>query len=58
MSLTIFNKEYDGESLYALAEDVGESICERYNPIMNEVPADYYGFPKGKFTVSIVWSEK
>lgn len=58
MSLTIFNKEYDGESLYDLPEDVGDSVNEDYNRAMSKVPKDPYGFPIGKFTVSIVWSEE
>lgn len=58
MSLTIFNKEYDGESLYDLGRDIDEAMIEDYNPLVKGIPVDPYGFQQGKFTVSIIWSEE
>lgn len=58
MSLTIFNKEYDGESLYDILQDVGEGINEDYNPTMCSIPVDMHGLQHGKFIVSITWSEE
>lgn len=58
MSLTIFNKEYDGESIYDLDRDVAEAMIEDYNPLLKDVPFDENGFQQGRFTVSITWSEE
>jgi len=58
MSITIFNKEYDGESLYDLGRDIDEAFIGDYNPLLDEVPVDEHGLQQGKFTVSIVWSEE
>lgn len=58
MSLTVFNKEYDGESIYDLDRDVTECLDGEYNPEADCIPIDEYGFQKGKFTVTITWSEE
>jgi len=58
MSLTIFKKEYDGESLYDILQDVGECINEDYNPVMCSIPVNMHGLQHGKFKVSIVWREE
>jgi len=54
----IFEKEYDGESLYDLEHDVSECMCNDYNPLLKELPVDEWGFPKGNFVVTIVWTEE
>ncbi len=51
----IFNKNYDGESLYDLARDVHECFDHRFNPLVKDIPVDEYGFQKGKFVVSVKW---
>ncbi len=51
--LTIFEKDYDGESLYDLERDVSESFNEDYNPVLTEIPTDGYGFQTGTFKVKI-----
>lgn len=56
-SKTIFNKQYDGESLYDLARDISEAMVEEYNPIIGEIPVDQHGFQAGSFEVSIIWTE-
>lgn len=58
MSLTIFNKEYDGESLYDLSRDIAECFEADYNPVLQSIPADAYGFQQGKFVVTITWCEE
>lgn len=51
----VFLKSYDGESLYDVSRDVGESFEAGYNPIMKTIPVDEHGFQKGRFTVSVLW---
>lgn len=58
MNLTIFNKEYDGESLYDLGRDISECMEEDYNPKIAKIPKDKWGILHGKFTVTITWSEE
>lgn len=56
MSKILFEKDYDGESLYDLGRDISEATDENYNSALNDIPQDEYGFQKGKFTVTIKWS--
>ena len=50
--MIIFEKEYDGESLIDLEDDVGVAIsCDEVLPV-NE-----HGFIKGTFRVTISWEE-
>lgn len=49
--MIIFDKKYDGESLYDLGRDINEAIEESY-----ELPQDEHGFILGKFKVTIEWS--
>lgn len=53
--ITIFKKDYDGESLYDLGRDVQEAMDARFNPRSAEVPQDDNGIQKGTFTVLIEW---
>lgn len=53
---TIFQKEYDGESICDIERDVLESLSAQYNPIMTEIPVDEYYIPEGKFIVTVQWS--
>ncbi len=34
--ITIFQKDYDGESLYDLDRDVSEALLEEYNPVVKQ----------------------
>lgn len=54
--LKIFEKEYDGESLYDLDRDISETINSEYNPIVKNIPQDEYGIQTGTFKVTVVWS--
>lgn len=54
--MVIFEKEYDGESLYDLARDIAEAMQEDYNPTVGEIPQDEHGFQLGTFKVTIEWS--
>lgn len=52
---TIFNKEYDGESICDVQRDVIEAFSTDFNKEIIEIPVDEYGFQKGTFVVSIKW---
>lgn len=56
--IEVFKKEYDGESIVDLVHDIYEAVVAAYNPVVDQIPVDAYGFQKGTFTVSIVWSEE
>lgn len=56
--MKIFEKIYDGESLYDLGRDMEEAIIEEYNPLISDIPFDENGMQKGRFIVSIVWEEE
>lgn len=53
--MQVFNKEYDGESLYDVYRDVSEAFEVIYNPILNNIPQDECGIHKGTFKVVITW---
>ena len=57
MSIVIFEKTYDGESIVDLDRDVSEAIMEDYNPMVELIPNDEHGFQQGSFKVTITWSE-
>ena len=57
MSIVIFEKTYDGESIVDLDRDVSEAIMEDYNPMVELIPKDEHGFQQGSFKVTITWSE-
>lgn len=54
-NLTVFNKQYCGESLCDVYRDVDEAFDERFTPVLAQIPTDEYGFSAGTFTVSITW---
>lgn len=56
--MIVFEKEYDGESLYDLGRDIAEAIDVTYNPIVEEIPQDEYGIQLGTFKVIIEWSKE
>jgi len=56
--LTIFSKEYYGEDLADLSNDISDAISEDYNSRMKEIPIDEGNIHKGCFTVTIVWEEE
>lgn len=53
--ITIFEKRYDGESLYDLNRDISESTQSIFNPILETLPKDEYNFIQGEFRVKIEW---
>ena len=55
--MNIFEKEYDGESIYDVQRDVIEAFDARFNPMVTNIPQDEHGFHLGTFTVKIEWSE-
>ena len=57
MTIEVFKKIYDGESLYDLDRDVSEAMIEDYNAVMRQIPKDENELHKGKFVVSIIWEE-
>lgn len=56
MSTTIFEKEYDGESIVDINRDIMESFDPDFNPRADVIPNDEYGFHQGTFKVTVVWS--
>ena len=52
---TVFCKEYDGESICDVERDVLESLTEKYNPIIAEIPVDENYIPEGRFIVTVQW---
>ena len=54
---TLFEKEYDDESLYDLGRDMAEALDPEYNELVTGLPQDEHGFRKGIFTVTITWVE-
>jgi len=53
--MELFQKMYDGESIFDLERDVSESLSSVYNPLAAEIPRNEYGIQEGKFKVSITW---
>lgn len=55
--MILFEKEYDGESLYDLGRDMHEIFDEAYNPLVKFIPTDEHGIQKGRFTLKVEWEE-
>jgi hypothetical protein len=53
--MILFQKEYDGESIYDLERDVSESLQGEYNALIHSIPEDEHGFQAGRFKVTIEW---
>ena len=53
MANIIFEKKYDGESIYDAQRDIEESFDERFNPLAKNIPLDEYGIQLGTFTITI-----
>lgn len=56
--ITIFEKTYDGESLYDLDRDVAEALDSRYNELTKQIPQDQWGICQGEFRVIIQWTSE
>lgn len=56
--MILFEKEYDGESIVDLDRDISEFLDPNFNPIVDDVPKDEYGFHKGSFQVTIEYTEE
>lgn len=54
-TINVFEKDYDGESLYDLGRDIDECMDPTYNPIVNKIPQDEYGIQTGTFKVRVEW---
>ena len=57
-STVLFEKEYDGESVVDLPEDVSEALLAEYNPAAAALPVDEYGFWSGRIIVRIEHQEE
>ena len=53
--MIIFEKEYDGESLYDVGRDVMECFETRFNPLVKDIPQDEYGFCLGTYKITVEW---
>lgn len=56
--LTVFEKEYDGESICDAFRDFSEAFNGDFNPIVSDIPQDQYGFQVGNFKVTITWENE
>ncbi|ATS92402.1 hypothetical protein DLP05_128 [Stenotrophomonas phage vB_SmaS_DLP_5] len=56
--IVVFEKEYDGESLYDLDRDISEAMLEEYNDKVGQIPTNADGFQTGKFKVTVVWEDR
>lgn len=54
---TIFEKSYSKDELYDVERDVSEALQVMFNPAIEELPTDAYGFTSGIFTITITWEE-
>ena len=54
---TIFEKEYDGESICDVERDMLEVFNPEYNDEINDIPTDEHGFTLGTFKITITWDE-
>ena len=57
MTKEIFSQTYDGETIADVQRDIMEAFDPRYNNEVEDIPVDEYGFQKGRFTVTIEWSD-
>ena len=53
--IVLLDKEYVGESLADVTQDVEEALDERFSYSSGCIPVDEYGFATGTFRVQIVW---
>lgn len=57
--MQLFRKQYDGESLgQDVMRDLSESLTEKYNKLMSQVPEDDEGFMTGTFTITVSWEQE
>jgi hypothetical protein len=54
--MEIFRKEYGGESIIDLSQDIDEALMDDFNPDLSKVTVDEYGIMEGTFTVTITWT--
>lgn len=55
--MIVFDKDYDGESLYDLSRDIHEAFDSNFNSIILDIPRDEFGLMTGTFNVKIEWRE-
>lgn len=55
-TIKVFDKKYDGESLYDLGRDINEAVDSTFNPVIHKIPVDEYNIHQGTFRVTIEWS--
>lgn len=56
--MNIFEKEYSSEELCDLSRDIYECFDPQFNPVVNVIPVDEYGFHKGSFVVTVRWEKE
>jgi hypothetical protein len=56
--MKIFEKDYDGESLYDVQRDIIECFDGRFNPIVKDIPQDEHGFQMGTFRITVEWTNE
>jgi hypothetical protein len=53
--MKIFEKDFDGESLYDVQRDIIECFDGRFNPIVKDIPQDEHGIQLGTFRITVEW---
>lgn len=56
-NLVIHSKVYDGESIVDLERDISEMFDDRFNPVILNIPYNKWHIMKGKFKVTVQWSD-
>ena len=52
---TVLIKEYDGEALIDIVNDLSEALDENFNQVMRDIPKDEYGIHQGMFVICLKW---
>jgi hypothetical protein len=56
--MILFQKTYDGDSIYDVPGDVIEVFDIKFTPELGDIPVDEYGIQQGTFVVKIEWLEE
>jgi hypothetical protein len=56
--LTVFEKTYDGESIVDLSRDISEAFDRDFNPTVESLTQDKWGFWTGQFRVKVEWTNQ
>jgi len=57
-TITLLEMDYYGEGIIDMERDLSEALDPHFNGAAEDVPADEHGIAKGKFRLTLVWSEE